>query len=232
MKNKNIITNPFGTNLFGTNPFGRLVALLTMVSLILSVTGCSGSAPEIGEYISLGGYEWLVLDVEGKKALVLSKDILTIRAYDSAESNTTWEESDMREFLNGSFYENSFLDKEKAKIAETRNVNSPNPWYNTPGGIDTVDKIFLLSVDEVVKYFGDSGALADRLEEAALIYDEFDEARVAFDRGTEESRFWWLRTPGRGRRTMYVGDSGFIAVIGTHINTDRGGVRPALWVYF
>ena len=41
-------------------------------------------------------------------------------------------------------------------------TNDDNPWYGTRGGNTTTDKIFLLSLEEVVKFFGDSGDLKNR----------------------------------------------------------------------
>ena len=62
----------------------------------------------------------------------------------------------MHDYLNGEFY-NRFSENEKARIAETRVITNNNPWrQNINGGEDTTDKIFLLSIEEVVEHLGDS----------------------------------------------------------------------------
>jgi hypothetical protein len=83
-------------------------------------------------------------------------------------------------------------------------------------------------MDEVVRYFGDSSTV--RIDDAALIQDEYNDGRIAYEADTDTVRWWWLRTPGRDKRTMYVYDDGSIAVIGTHSYDGRGGLRPAVWI--
>jgi hypothetical protein len=84
-------------------------------------------------------------------------------------------------------------------------------------GNDTDDYIFLLSLEEVVRYFGDSGQLANGpSENRNAIDDQYNEARIAYDFGG----WWWLRSPGGGD----------IGVSGTRVDDDYHGVRPALWI--
>ena len=40
--------------------------------------------------------------------------------------------------------------------------NKDNQWQGTKGGNTTADKVFLLSLEEVVKCFGDSGDLKNK----------------------------------------------------------------------
>jgi hypothetical protein len=79
-----------------------------------------------------------------------------------------------------------------------------------------VCKIFLLSIDEVVRFFGDSGEI------------QYDYARIAQDaNGTAIA--WWLRSPGRVEAmASLVTSEGAIAVAGGGIGSS--GVRPALWL--
>ncbi|MCL2079129.1 MAG: DUF6273 domain-containing protein [Oscillospiraceae bacterium] len=61
--------------------------------------------------------------------------------------------------MNGEFY-NSFSANDRERISETRVATPDNSWYDTSGGEIVGNKIFLLSIEEVARYFGDSGALA------------------------------------------------------------------------
>lgn len=116
-----------------------------------------------GDIIPFGKYEWRVLDVQNGKALLLSEKIIEQRAYHDPFASSpplsdeiTWETCTLRGYLNGKFY-NSFSEEDKARIIETTIKNPDNLWYGTIGGNDTRDKIFLLSIEEADRYFGNSG---------------------------------------------------------------------------
>jgi hypothetical protein len=193
-----------------------------------------------GEIIQFGGYDWRVLDVQDDKALILSERILWQGAYTSTMYgySTTWDNSMMRHNL-GRFYDR-FSESDKVRIEETLVINSDNQWYGTPGGNDTTDKIFLLSIEEVVRYFGDSGQLANGYPSngafisGARISDEYDSARIAqTETGTDW--WWWLRSPGNSYYDIAFVDSGGSICIPGHSSLrgafrSDGGVRPALWL--
>jgi hypothetical protein len=204
---------------------------------------------EVGDVINFGGYDWRILDLQEGKALLLSEYIIATAPYYSYDDNMTWEErssitldwetSLLRHRLNEIFYE-EFSESEQSQIVETRVVNDDNPWFGTTGGNDTDDKIFLLSIDEVVKYFGDSGQLGSRLEEERLkeeqreeerrkrasqggsnawgmdtskwvIDDDYNAARTAYT-VDGVSWLWWLRSPGgSGNSAATIGNSDFLA---------------------
>jgi len=114
------------------------------------------------EKMRFGGIDWLVLEVSDGKALLLSEQLLEPGRYNDRWDQVTWRSCSLRWYLNGDFYDKTFSEAEKSRIAETTVINNDNQWYGTPGGSDTTDKIFILSIEEVVKYFGDSGQLKNR----------------------------------------------------------------------
>ena len=182
----------------------------------------------VGDIIQFGGYDWRVLEVKDGKALILSDKILTIRPYHP--SSITWAESELREYLNSAFIEDTFTSEEKTRIAEIRLENQSNQWYGTAGGIQTIDRVFLLSMEEVVKHFGDSGQLRDRPGNANVIDDEYNLARIAYTTDGTAS-WWWLRSPGcYGTDAASVLHDGRVDVTGLDVRSDDGGVRPALWL--
>jgi hypothetical protein len=180
------------------------------------------------------------------------------------EASTTWADCDLRAYLNGEFY-HSFSESDRARIADALNINKDNPWffaeamasehpfqlrYPPMGGADTNDKIFLLSLEEAVKYFGDSGQLANRPTNANYIDDQYSEARMAYtatnftyiddfgETATVESGTvfdWWLRSPGHySHSAAFIGrdndnDNGILFVSGPFVKASRG-IRPALWL--
>jgi len=202
----------------------------------------------IGSNMSFGGYDWRVLDIQGNQALLLSELILEKRAYDEEFAEfvgTTWENCTLRRYLNNEFY-NSLSANDRSCIIAKTNVNYKNPWYGTNGGRDTQDKVFLLSLDEVVKYFGDSGMLKKGIEKSArnvdlklpahginkyAFHDKYSKERIAYDKNGTDS-WWWLRSPGLdpfGAAVVFAG--GIVGVIGIDIvGWSGGGVRPALWL--
>jgi len=182
-----------------------------------------------GDVIKLGDFSWLVLDKQGGRLLVLCEKVIEQRPYNTKFIDVTWETSSLRQYLNGEFFDR-FSAEEKARISETRIPNNNNPWFNTKGGNNTSDKVFLLSLGEVVKYFGDSGQLANQPPDARRIKDEYNTARVAT--GLDGAgAWWWLRSPGfYGLNGAYVNNGGWIYLDGNNVNLYGGGVRPAMWL--
>ncbi len=142
--------------------------------------------------------------------LILTEKVTERRVYHSQECEITWEICDMRKYLNGEFY-NSFNEADRRRILEVVNENSDNPWYGTSGGNPTKDRIFLLSIAEVIKYFGDSGQIKTRYmypncdwckdEFLPWVDDQFNLNRRAVD-GSGMVVSWRLRSPGANGRLV------------------------------
>jgi len=120
----------------------------------------------------------------------------------------------------------------KDAICQTIVQNDNNPWYGSAGGMETTDNVFLLSIAEAVRFFGDSGQLANRpTSVTSWINDEYNDRRIARqDNG--EPFWWWLRSSGdMAHRAAFVNSMGYICVDGYDTDSMRapGGVRPAVW---
>ena len=179
--------------------------------------------------VKFGNFVWRVLDVQDGKALLLTKDIVEKRPYHKSCTKISWADCDIREYLNDPFITLNFSEDERAKIIETTINNPDNEWFGTEGCEDTQDKVFLLSIAEVVKYFGDSGQLYYGNQESEyFIDDEYNEARIATFEGTAE--WWFTRSPGaEDGRAGDISDVGPLIVYGDCCNAGHG-MRPALWV--
>lgn len=200
---------------------------------------------EVGDQLVFGKYKWIVLDVHEDKALILTEDIIELRDYHNASTDITWKECELRKFLNSEFY-SRFSEDDRAKIIRTHNANVGNSWYQVDGGKDTMDYIFILSIDDVVRtYFGDSRRLLDCPGKNQRYWfqrkDENNHKRRA--NYQHSSWWWWIRTPGKHSRVaVYIHGDGNIGIQGNgvskrntnvihHLTNDtRGGVRPALWI--
>ena len=78
-----------------------------------------------GEYVAVGKYEqdnqgsngkehigWLVLEVKDGKALVISQHGLVCKNYHNTSADVGWEDCDLRNWLNGQFFDETFTSKE------------------------------------------------------------------------------------------------------------------------
>jgi hypothetical protein len=212
------------------------ILMCTFILLTFSVSAFAATSESsnvsVGQIIKFGKYEWQVLAIENDRILIITKDIPEERAYNTDYEGISWEKSTLRNYLNNDFY-NQFTDDEKAMILETKLTNSNNPWYGTDGGFDTKDKIFLLSLDETVKYFGDSGAISNKNNgfgnSDTYIDDQYNDKRLAYYKGGDG--WWWLRTPGYIKHlSSLVYFDGSIYLYGGPVDRDFIGVRPALWL--
>jgi hypothetical protein len=108
-----------------------------------------------GERIAFGSYQWRVLTLQDDAVLLITDTVVELRWYHTQFADITWADCAVRSYLNHDFY-HTFRPDEQARILPVTNRNADNPWFRTPGGRDTVDRIFLLSLEEVCTYFGDS----------------------------------------------------------------------------
>ncbi len=191
--------------------------------------------------LSFGGYNWRVLDIQDNVALLITEDIIEQRAYHDAYKDITWADCSLRKYLNGEFYD-KFSEADKSRIMPVLNKNLDNQWYGSKGGVDTKDSIFLLSIEEVCKYFGDSRSkLYNRGKNQRYWFERKDEnnnKRIARFEGETWGSWWWLRSPGRvSVKAVYIHGDGNIGIQGNNILKGNisdgkctGGVRPALWL--
>jgi len=183
----------------------------------------------VGDTYHFGQYDWRVLDVQDDRALLLSEDIIEQKAYNEEWEDVTWENSTLRIYLNGDFFYQQFDAEEQKSILEVSNANEDNPRFETSGGNQTKDRVFLLSIGEVIKYFGDSGEFGELKDgKKSYISDQYDSKRVAKFNGS--GSWWWLRSPGGNQDSAagVIGD-GYVGLSGGSVGTE-GGVRPALWL--
>ena len=184
------------------------------------------------DIISFGNYKWRVLDIKEGKALIITEEIIGLHWYNDRFVDVTWAECELRKYLNNWFY-SLFNQEEKEKIITVVNRNPDNPWFQTKGGTDTTDKIFLLSLEEVCNHFGDSiESLFNKGIQRWSIEDENNGKRQA--KYGNDFHWWRLRSPGYyGRTSASVNSKGSIYVRGNGVYgspKDGGGVRPALWL--
>ncbi len=186
----------------------------------------AGTTHTIGAYnhgISTQGIEWKVLERNGNKALLISKYIIDRQKFNESAEAVDWERSSIRKWLNNYFYKIAFTETEKSKILTTALKNTPNQQHGTSSGNDTNDKIFLLSADEVQKYY-------KTFNETRCQVTLFAKNNGAYCDGAYFG-YWWLRTAGQfPQNASYIFYTGGISQMGYDVTGTIFGVRPAMWI--
>ncbi len=189
---------------------------------------------QIGEKIIFDRYCWRILDIQDNMALIITDEVVELRAYHNTYKDTTWYDCETRRYLNSEFL-NRFDENNQSRILLVTNKNMDNPWYGTKAGNESQDRIFLLSLEEVCRFFGDStDKLYNRGNNRYWKKNDVNNskrlARLVDACGCWW--WWWLRSPGRHNRlAAYIhGTDGCVGVNGNNVTNDRGGIRPALWL--
>lgn len=145
-------------------------------------------------------YAWRVLAIEDGKALLITEDIIELRPYNPNNTQAAWQQSAMREWLNGDFYHG--LPEDVQQITMPVDTGLPGAaGYETTGDSEWTDKVSLLSVEEAEIYFQSD---ADRQAVTDVPETVIDAVEEAYRLGhghirSFEQEFggwsWWLRTP-------------------------------------
>ena len=211
----------------------RMMVFLSALILILALP--ASAQVRSGDVITFGHYEqnndlsdgpepieWLVLEEEDGSVLLLSRYGLDGLPYHSSFAEVTWESSRLRQWLNGEFLETAFTGGERDLIAETVNRTPANPESGTDGGADTADRVFLLSIDEVLRYF-------PSVEDRTCLATDFARSKgILADRVNGDHSFWWLRSPGHSPYSVTIVYShGLLYMYGSAADSPRA-VRPAI----
>lgn len=206
------------------------ISATTVLGLALFMSGCRSSHQEtpedpvalsdasVGDIVVFGDIRWYVIAKTDTGCTLLSEKPVIKMPFSEAgyQRYNTWDTSTVRVWLNDKFY-NAFSEEEKALIALTHNINSDNPEYGTPGGSDTDDHIYLLSLDE-------AGSLDKKVRDCGEWYGM-------------GHQWWWLRSPGvNASYTAYVGagnnSDAKIDPDGDVTSNNYGAVRPAMNLRF
>lgn len=200
--------------------------------------------------------EWLVLDNDGRQALLISKFGLDCKPFNNVQKGKAWRDSDLRAWLNGDFLNKAFTARELKRIVESEIDTLGNPEFGTAGCGKTKDRIFCLSIDEANKYFGsdieeESKALgkikvnhsraclptALAVRRGAKTVSANKELRDALGIISDQHEWWfdncvfWLRSPGHDANyPARVDDIGTVCSRGLSQYGESYAVRPALWV--
>ena len=200
------------------------------------------TAQDVGSIVKFGSYEqdnknnngkepieWVILSVDGNKALLISQKGLDAQPYDTTQTDVTWEKCSLRTWLNEEFYKLAFTENERKRIILTETDNSPSQDltnHSNKGGNNTLDKVFLLSNKEAIEDY------EDVLQLNPCESTEYAKAQGAY---TWNGFFGWkLRTPwpadGFGLLEVQEYSGKPYIVVNDKSDAVCGAIRPAIWV--
>lgn len=142
--------------------------------------------------------------------------------------------SEIREWLNATFYETAFKGIEQSIIETTTVDNSASSTISDDNEYtceNTADKIFLLSYKEVKSAYGFTESDDSAREMQSTDYAKSQGIYVSTDSGYIGNSMWWLRSPGAfsNETASYVSGDGYV-MPANHVSNTRGGIVPALWI--
>ena len=112
---------------------------------------------QIGDTVHMGKHDWIVLDVQNNRALLITEKILFQRVYHTDCTAIIWAQCDLHRYLNGDFC-NMFNSSERSRILQANEAE---------------DHIFLLSVEEAEQYF----SMKEKHSSFLRVYPTIDKAR-------------------------------------------------------
>ncbi|WP_406038839.1 protein kinase domain-containing protein [Succinimonas sp.] len=191
-----------------------------------------------GDYFRFGSYpqnigcekepiEWLVLEVKGNEALLVSRYGLDCKQYHHEKTVTSWQNCDLRKWLNSDFLETAFTKEEQWRIGLSEVPNGGESEDVSSSDDITRDRVFCLSCAEAENYF-------KNVAERQCQPTEYACRQGACINSTNGCCYWWLRAPlpspecaprvfSNGYLDSYFDSSG------GRINF-HDTVRPALWL--
>jgi len=192
----------------------------------------------VGKIVQFGSYEqnndssngkekieWIVLDTEDNRSLLLSRYGLDAMQYNTSLTDVSWKTCSLRSWLNGSFLSSAFNSEEKKAIlitnVETAFKKNPRAEYES---FYTDDRLFLLSSSEVREYLDNDH---DKCKPTEYVKALSKSKSVRIKDGY---CYWWLRTQGDQYQTLAQAVNQVGCFNDNNIYYEYNAVRPAFWI--
>ncbi len=171
-----------------------------------------------GSHLGKERLEWIVLQNDGKRVCLLTKEGIASGYLNQKYEEVSWEGSDLRKRLNSEEFTGIFNDKELSSLIERKG-----------------DVLSLLSADEAQKYFATDHdrelAITDIAEAGGCNVNVLSKANNWDNKGYRSS-WWWLKGDfGKKEITSpIVTVDGQISISERYVNKPGGAIRPVIWV--
>lgn len=201
-------------------------------------------------YFKYQPIKWRVLYKNDAEMLLVADVALDCQKYNTQRVGVTWADSTLRSWLNGygkgsnaqgisyknkNFADTAFSQNQYDTIINGKVKNINNQEYDTAGGRDTKDRIFLLSEKQVyTDSTGKYGFISDRgvADEARRTKSSAYAKAMGCWSNTESAYagncIYFLRSPGSNSRIAAIANSYGQAGSGSVVVNDDHGIRPAL----
>ncbi len=176
---------------------------------------------------------WRVLQNTDGTVFAIADQGLDCKAYHEPGGSVTWENSTLRDWLNTDFYHTAFSSEEQNAIQEQTVRNENNMEYGTAGGTDTQDKIYLLSMREVIHPdYGFCGMYNTESLSRCMQASDYTRAKDTFIGGdNDDCCWWWMRSPGGESDCAVIADEkGVIDRVGSDVNDNTNTCVPVLHI--
>ena len=187
--------------------------------------------------------KWRVLSVDGEDAFLLADQNLDAKPYNTLYTDVTWENCTLRSWLNGygasanventdysndNFIDVAFTEAERNAIRQTNVINEDNSHYDTEGGNNTTDQVYLLSLADVsnASYGFNCGYYMD--SETRISTNTAYTAGKREMSSVGEADVWWRRSPGYDSRSASVVGYNGSSDTYCRVDSDFVAIRPVL----
>lgn len=195
--------------------------------------------PEQYHYFAYRPIKWRVVKIRGSKATLLADRMPDSHPFHHSDEDTDWSRCSLRAWLNGEFFFRAFSEEEREAIVETANDNDRNSYYGTDCGPSTLDKVYILSANEIYAsptataygFYAGSGIDDPAKRFRSTLYAKCRGAWWSSVEAYRGNSFWMMRTNGyTNASAAYVCDFGYLYVRGTSVTCDDAAVLPAITI--
>lgn len=169
---------------------------VNMVKLIISKSN-------VGKTIRFGPFNWIILSKNEVSALLIKKAGIQGLAYNTIYDDVTWEKSSIRQYLNSEFLNSTFTEEEQKHILKTNVENNKRTTFDSEGGSNTLDYVYLLSTEEAMQY-----------KDFVNVFKNSS----------------WLRSPGNSQSSAaFLMEKGIVMDYGYMVSSDMFTAHPVIW---
>ena len=209
----------------------RKTAIAALLALFM-LTGAATAEIKAGDTVIFGSYEqdndqtngkepieWVVMEVEGGDAMLLSRYVLDILAYNDGNMKTSWKNSSLRRWLNSTFYDEAFTAEEKGQLI----IKELETKYDEG---TTADPVTLMTCPDALRIFENHKA-------RQCVGTPYAKAKGLYQSKKYKGfTHWWTRNPSweSYNKASYVAASGGTMKCGAPLTNKNFGIRPLIYL--
>ncbi len=209
----------------------RKTAIAALLALFM-LTGAATAEIKAGDTVTFGSYEqdndqtngkepieWVVMEVEGGDAMLLSRYVLDILAYNDGNMKTSWKNSSLRRWLNSTFYDEAFTAEEKEQLI----IKELETKYDEG---TTADPVTLMTCPDALRIFENHKARQG-------VGTPYAKAKGLYQSKKYKGfTHWWTRNPSweSYNKASYVAASGGTMKCGAPLTNKNFGIRPLIYL--